>query len=99
MSEGDAGRALSTETRLGCEEHRRLLDDFAAAVHELVQLHEQQFKAMIDGDPESNRFDLLIHMANEKKQDAKYKYMHHVETHGCSNFNVLNELRTRSDYR
>jgi hypothetical protein len=57
---------------------------FGEAVQELLLLHEQQFLAIVAGDLESNRFDLLIHMANEKKQQAKYAYLQHVETHGCS---------------
>ncbi len=67
-----------------CEEARRLLDGFGEAVRELVQLHELQFLAIVDGDPECSRFDVLIHMANERKLAAKYEYMHHVEMHGCS---------------
>ncbi|HLG97793.1 MAG TPA: response regulator [Bryobacteraceae bacterium] len=73
----------------GCEEHRRLMGEFAAAVKELLTLHEQQFQAIVQGDSECNRFDLLIHMANEKKQRAKYAYLRHVESHGCPNLNVL----------
>lgn len=69
----------------GCEEHRRLLDAFGVAVHELLKLHEDQFLAVAEGDGESNRFDLLIHMANEKKQLAKYAYLRHMESHGCAN--------------
>ncbi|HEV8148498.1 MAG TPA: hypothetical protein VGP79_19040 [Bryobacteraceae bacterium] len=53
---------------------------------ELIDLHEQQFKAILDGDSECQRFDVLIHMANEKKQLAKYAYVRHVEDHGCSKF-------------
>jgi hypothetical protein len=67
-----------------CSEQRRLLDMFGEAVQELLLLHEQQFLAIVAGDLESNRFDLLIHMANEKKQQAKYAYLQHVETHACS---------------
>ena len=67
-----------------CEEGRRLLDLFGAAVQELVTLHERQFLAVVEGDPHANRFDLLIHEANEKKQAAKYIYMEHMETHDCS---------------
>jgi hypothetical protein len=67
-----------------CPEQRRLLDVFGEAVQELLLLHEQQFLAIVSGDLESHRFDLLIHMANEKKQQAKYGYLQHVETHGCS---------------
>jgi len=60
------------------------LDGFGIAVHELLSLHEQQFAAIVNGESDSERFDLLIHMANEKKQAAKYAYLHHVETHGCT---------------
>jgi hypothetical protein len=67
-----------------CPESRRLLDLFGDTVHELVMLHEQQFLAIVNGDSECSRFDVLIHMANENKQQAKYAYLHHVETHGCS---------------
>jgi hypothetical protein len=67
-----------------CEEGRRLLDLFGAAVQELVVLHERQFLAVVEGDPDANRFDLLIHEANEKKQAAKYIYMTHMEAHRCS---------------
>lgn len=69
---------------LGCSDHRQLLHEFGAAVQELLRLHEQQFLAIAQGDPESSRFDLLIHMTNEKKQQAKYAYLRHVELHGCS---------------
>lgn len=68
----------------GCQEHNRLLDDFGEAVRELLRLHEQQFLAIVDGDGECSRFDLLIHMANEHKQFTKYAYLRHVEAHGCS---------------
>jgi CheY-like chemotaxis protein len=73
----------------GCQAHRRLMDEFAASAKELLALHEQQFQAIIDGDADCSRFDLLIHMANERKQQAKYAYLRHVESHGCANLNVL----------
>jgi hypothetical protein len=69
---------------LYCEEARRLLEAFGETVQELVKLHEQQFLAIVDGDSDAGRFDLLIHYANEKKLNSKYAYLHHVETHGCS---------------
>ena len=71
---------------VGCQEHNHLLDAFGEAVQELIKLHEQQFQAILDGDSECQRFDVLIHMANEKKQLAKYAYVRHVEDHGCSKF-------------
>ena len=67
-----------------CEQRRRLLDAFGVAVQELVKLHEQQFLMVVEGDFDAHRFDLLIHDANEKKQNAKYAYMTHLEQHGCS---------------
>jgi hypothetical protein len=69
-----------------CEEARRLLEEFGETVQEVMRLHEHQFQETISGDPECNRFDLLIHMANEKKNAAKYAYMRHLETHGCSTY-------------
>ena len=74
---------------LYCEEVRNLLDAFGEAVHDLVRLHEEQFQSIIAGDLESTRFDDLIHMANEKKQEAKYAYLKHLETHGCSTYDGL----------
>jgi uncharacterized protein with GYD domain len=67
-----------------CDSARRLLDAFGEAVQELVQLHEHQFLAIFDGDDDCSRFDALIHMANERKYRAKYAYLQHLETHGCS---------------
>ena len=80
--ENDTGASCR---KSGCEEHDRLLTEFGAAVRELLDLHEQQFLAIVDGDTESSRFDVLIHMVNEKKQLAKYAYLRHVDAHGCSN--------------
>ena len=67
-----------------CREAKDLLDAFGSAIQELVKLHEEQFQAVIAGDSDSARFDDLIHMANQRKLAAKYRYLHHLETHGCS---------------
>jgi hypothetical protein len=75
---------LAASKLLYCEDARRLLEVFGEMVQELVKLHELQFLSIVEGDSEASRFDLLIHYANEKKLDAKYAYLHHVETHGCS---------------
>jgi CheY-like chemotaxis protein len=85
-----SGHAMSrNDSGLRCEEHYRLMQEFAGAVKDLLDLHEQQFRAIVEGDLECSRFDLLIHMANEQKQQAKYAYLRHVESHGCSNLNVI----------
>jgi len=89
--------AEETATRsrtAGCEEHKRLLDDFGKAVQELLKLHKEQFQAIVEGDTESHRIDLLIHMANQKKQAAKYDYLRHVEAHGCANTDAIKQTRT-----
>jgi hypothetical protein len=93
MYTDDASQKLESPParRSGCEQHDRLLEDFGGAVRELLELHEQQWLAIVDGDDDSPRFDILIHMANEKKQWAKYAYLRHVETHGCSNLNAFNQ--------
>ena len=80
----------------GCQEHARCLERFGAAVREVLELHEQQWSAIIDGDLDSCRFDVLIHMANERKLAAKYAYLRHVEAHGCSDFNAFNKTRAGS---
>jgi CheY-like chemotaxis protein len=88
------GEKITTPARKsGCEEHDRLMSEFGAAVREILALHEQQFQAIVDGDVESSRFDLLIHMANECKHRAKYAYLRHVESHGCSKLDA-NQTRT-----
>jgi hypothetical protein len=83
MTKPDNGKPASPKAVAYCEEARRLLDIFGQTVKDLVQLHELQFLAIVEGDPECSRFDVLIHMANERKMTAKYEYLHHVEVHGC----------------
>lgn len=77
-----SGRTGVTEIFL-CLEKRRLLEEFTEAVHEMMTLQQQQVTATLNGDPDFNRFDLLLHQASEKKQQAKYAYIQHVEQHGC----------------
>ena len=74
--------AADKPSRAFCNECRESLDAFGETVQELLLLHEQLFQSIVAGDPESDRFDLLIHMANEKKYRAKYAYLRHMETHG-----------------
>jgi hypothetical protein len=79
------GNEVNSKARpsVACGEARRLLDVFGEAVQDLIKLHEQQLLAAVDGDLSANRFDLLIHDANHRKQVAKYAYMTHLEEHGC----------------
>jgi hypothetical protein len=84
MGTGDRVLEASPNGVIYCEEGRHLLERFGNCVHELLLLHDQQFAAVTNGDPDCDRFDLLIHMANEDKQRAKYQYLRHLENHGCS---------------
>lgn len=69
-----------------CQEARALLDAFGETVRALVVLHQEQFQSIVGGDLDSTRFDDLIHMAIERKNEAKYAYLKHLEAHGCSKF-------------
>jgi hypothetical protein len=66
-----------------CAEKQRLLEAFGEAAKELAVLQGQQVAAVIEGDEDFSRFDLLLHMAQEKKEHSKYAYLLHVEQHGC----------------
>jgi hypothetical protein len=66
-----------------CEEKNRLMDEFLQAARELIELHNQQMRAAIQGDLDFGRFDLLLHLAHEKKEQAKYAWMAHVHSHHC----------------
>jgi len=66
-----------------CEVKKRLLDEFSKAITEVTILLGQQSQALIDGDSEFSRFDLLLHLAQEKKDVAKYALIAHIESHHC----------------
>src|SRR5438105_15892440 len=85
-------RALAMALRLpsnrvsmsaACSESELLLNAYGTAVQELFMFQEQHFAALVDGDEDATRYELLIHMAGEKRQAAKYAYLRHVEEHGC----------------
>ena len=69
-----------------CETAERLLAKFGQAVQGVLALHEQQFRAIVEGDSDAGRFDLMIHEAVEDKQNAKYAYLTHLDLHRCSSF-------------
>ena len=83
-----SGRECSMTSLAYCQEARHLLDAFGETVLELTKLHEEQFQSIVGGDLDSARFDDLIFMANEHKHEAKYAYLHHLETHKCSKFDA-----------
>ena len=66
-----------------CAEKKQLMNEFLQAIHELGSAQAEQAKALIEGDLDFSRFDVLIHMANEKKDWVKYALLAHVEQHRC----------------
>jgi hypothetical protein len=86
-----SGMGRSMTNVLYCQEAKELLDAFGETVQVLIRLHEEQFQSVVSDDLDSIRFDDLIHMANERKHEAKYAYLHHLETHGCSTYDASNE--------
>lgn len=66
-----------------CAHKKRLQDEFIEAAHNVSRLVSQQVQALIEGDPDFSRFDVLIHMAQEEKEMAKYAWMSHVDSHRC----------------
>jgi hypothetical protein len=70
-----------------CEEKNRLLCEFLKTIREISELQSQQMQAVldaaIDGEGDFMRFDLLLHLAQQKKEQAKYAWIEHVEGHGC----------------
>ena len=66
-----------------CGEKNRLQQEFLESVRELLALQNQQTQAVIHEDPDFARFDILMHLAQEKKERAKYAWIAHVEQHHC----------------
>jgi len=66
-----------------CEEKNRLLRAFLDAIRELTALQNQQTQAVIEGDADFIRFDMLLHVAQQRKEAAKYAWIAHVEEHHC----------------
>jgi hypothetical protein len=66
-----------------CEENNRLRQEFLKAIHELLAIQAQQTQAVIDNDSDFERFDVLLHMAQERKDHTKYALIAHIESHHC----------------
>jgi len=66
-----------------CANKQRLLREFLNAIQELTAIQAQQTRAVIEGDDDFTRFDVLLHLAQERKDQAKYAWIAHVEGHRC----------------
>ena len=74
---------VGAERSFYCPEKQRLVAFFVAASSEFMDLQSQQTQAVIEGDPEFARFDDLLHMARQKKDEAKYALIKHTDEHRC----------------
>ena len=66
-----------------CGEKHRLMHEFLDTIREITTVQNLQTKAVIEGDPDFARFDVLLHLAQERKDQAKYAWIAHVEFHHC----------------
>lgn len=89
-SGNDSDRIRKERSTVLCPECRLFLETFVEAVHEIIFLQEQHILAVVEGDGDAHRFDILIHAANEKKLNAKYAYVAHQEKHGSSSSDETN---------
>jgi hypothetical protein len=81
--EDDLKKPKPTPGVILCEERNRLRDHFLEAIRELNFQQSEQTRAVIDGESDFCRFDLLISAAQERKEQAKYAWIAHIEAHQC----------------
>ena len=78
------------------KKNNELTDRLLEAIHELTVLHTQQTRAVIDNDQDFPRFDVLLRLAQEKKDNAKYAWIEHVESHRCAGVREFECILDRS---
>ena len=66
-----------------CESKKRLRGEFLDAIRQVTLLLSQQSEAVIEWDSDFSRFDSLLHLAQEKREAAKYALIEHIESHHC----------------
>lgn len=59
------------------------MDEFVEASRGVIELNAMQTQGVIEGDPDFARFDDLLHVAREKKNEAKYALIAHLQEHHC----------------
>jgi hypothetical protein len=80
-----------------CEEKQRLTDLLLEAIHELTSLHSRQTQTVIESNRDFPRFDVLLQLAQQKKDNAKYAWIEHVESHRCSESGEFEDLWKKPD--
>ena len=84
LSPGPSSVTSGATDILYCKQAKTLLEALGQCIHELTVLNAEQFRAVVQGDLHTQRFDDLIHSASQRKNAAKCAYLEHLSTHGCS---------------
>lgn len=66
-----------------CPEKQRLSDAVVQASKIIVQLHEREVAALVNGSENIDGFDLELKEGRKRRDEAKAAYVIHTETHGC----------------
>jgi hypothetical protein len=64
-----------------CAQRQDLVDEFVEASRGVIELNATP--GVIEGDPDFARFDDLLHVAREKKNEAKDALIAHLQEHHC----------------
>lgn len=81
MCDADPDKENEQQYVVFCPDCRVHMNAFVEAVREVMQLSQLQLEAILQNETDPHRFDLLIHDAGERKQNAKYAYLAHLESH------------------
>ena len=66
-----------------CAEKRQLGSAFVEAIHNVMELQNQELAARIAGRDGLDRFQLAIALARLRRDQLKKLYLLHVQSHGC----------------
>jgi hypothetical protein len=80
-----AGSSLAPQlVRESCAQKQVLIDDIRAAISEILQLHNEEFEAVLNGNFDSGPdFQERLRIAREHKVVLLDLYREHVNSHGC----------------
>lgn len=65
-----------------CSEKLAFANDCVEALHRLAQLEDERLSVLMRGG-EWDLFNAELQRARDKMDEAKKRYLSHVETHGC----------------
>gem|GEM_PF-3350694 len=66
-----------------CAEKKRLARQYIEALHQVMELQDQQLAALTRGGQGLQRFELALGLARQRRDRAKRLYVVHLTAHGC----------------